>query len=186
AGDQPDSASPAFTDAAEHIDPYVLRGSASASVEKISLMHGDAFLVADARGDLPESEQETGLYWRGTRFLRTCDVFMTGQPLIPLSHSISDEEGTCQIDLTKPVLRVGGEKVYQGTIHARRLLELRDSILTQRLILTSFHPTAVTLKLGVKVATDFRDLFEVRGLTRERRGTLHPPQLAKDRVILTY
>src|SRR5689334_7465654 len=84
----------------DQADPYVLQGSASTSVEKITLKQGDAFLVADARGDLPESEQETGLYWRGTRFLRTCDVFLTGQPLIPLSHSISDEEGSCQIDLT--------------------------------------------------------------------------------------
>src|SRR5215475_9226056 len=100
-------------DSAEQADPYVLHGSASTSVEKITLKHGDAFLVADARGDLPESEQETGLYWRGTRFLRTCDVFVTGQPLIPLSHSISDEEGACQIDLTNPFLRLGGEPVYQ-------------------------------------------------------------------------
>ena len=100
--------------AAEQADPYALQGSASTSVEKITLKHGDAFLVADARGDLPESEQETGLYWRGTRFLRTCDIFLTGQPLIPLSHSISDEEGACQIDLTNPYLRQAGESVYQG------------------------------------------------------------------------
>src|SRR5437879_7882886 len=103
--------------ASDHTDPYVLQGSASTSVEKITLKQGDAFLVADARGDLPESEQETGLYWRGTRFLRTCDVFLTGQPLIPLSHSISDEEGSCQIDLTNPFLRIGSEVVYQGNIH---------------------------------------------------------------------
>src|SRR5215510_3269048 len=121
----------------EQADPYVLQGSASTSVEKINLKHGDAFLVADARGDLPESEQETGLYWRGTRFLRTCDLFVTGQPLIPLSYSISDEEGTCQIDLTNSFLRLGGEPVYQGSIHVRRLLELRHAVLTQRLILTS-------------------------------------------------
>jgi N-terminal domain of (some) glycogen debranching enzymes len=69
----------------EQADPYVLQGSASTSVETITLKHGDAFLVADARGDLPESEQETGLYWRGTRFLRTCDIFLAGQPLVPLS-----------------------------------------------------------------------------------------------------
>src|SRR5579859_3492794 len=77
----------------EQADPYVLQGSASTTVEKITLKHGDAFLVADARGDFPESEQETGLYWRGTRYLRTCDIFLAGQPLVALSHSISDEEG---------------------------------------------------------------------------------------------
>src|ERR1700694_4862110 len=68
----------AFGASGEHGDPYVLQGSASTSVEKITLKHGDAFLVADARGDLPASEQETGLYWRGTRYLRACDIFLGG------------------------------------------------------------------------------------------------------------
>ena len=75
-------------------DPYVLKGSASITVEKITLKNGEAFLVADDRGDLPDSEQETGLYWRGTRYLRACDLFLEGKPLATLSHSISDEEGT--------------------------------------------------------------------------------------------
>ena len=88
-------------------DPYVLKGSASVTVEKITLKHADAFLVADDRGDLPDSEQETGLYWRGTRYLRACDLFLEGKPLATLSHSISDEEGTCQIDLANPFLRIG-------------------------------------------------------------------------------
>ena len=170
----------------EQADPYALQGSASTSVEKITLKHGDAFLVADARGDLPESEQETGLYWRGTRFLRTCDVFLTGQPLIPLSHSISDEEGACQIDLTNPYLRQAGEPVYQGTLHVRRMLELHNNVLTQRILLTSYHSAPIALKLGVKVSADFRDLFEVRGLARDRRGTLHAPQMAREGVTLTY
>src|SRR5262249_2520021 len=186
AGDQPDSASPAFTDAAEHIDPYVLRGSASASVEKIILKHGDAFLVSDARGDLPESEQETGLYWMGTRFLRTCDVFLAGQPLIPLSHSISDEEGKCQIDLTNPFLRVGSEVVYQGTIHVRRLLALTGSQLTETLLLTSFHSTPITVKVGLKLGADFRDIFEVRGLARKGRGGLSPPSMTRGGAPPSY
>ena len=172
--------------AGDQPDPYVLRGSASTSVEKITLKHGDAFLVADARGDLPESEQETGLYWHGTRFLRTCDVFLTGQPLIPLSHSISDEEGTCQIDLTNPFLRIGTEIVYQGTIHVRRLLVLRGHELTQWLILTSFHEAPIALKLGLKLGADFRDIFEVRGMPREKRGQMRPAGVDRDGVTMSY
>jgi glycogen debranching enzyme len=174
------------TSAGDQADPYVLQGSASTSVEKIALKHGDAFLVADARGDLPESEQETGLYWHGTRFLRTCDVFLTGQPLIPLSNSISDEEGACQIDLTNPYLRIGKEIVYQGSIHVRRMLALKGHILTQRLVLTSFHDAPITVKLGLKLGADFRDIFEVRGLAREKRGSLLAPRVARDAVTLSY
>ncbi len=170
----------------EQADPYVLQGSASTSVEKISLKHGDAFLVADARGDLPESEQETGLYWQGTRYLRTCDVFLSGQPLIPLSHSISDEEGTCQIDLTNPFLRAGHTVVYQGTIHVRRLLRLNGNQLTERLQLTSFHADPITVKIGLKLGADFRDLFEVRGLARKERGEQLPMRMSREGALLSY
>jgi glycogen debranching enzyme len=170
----------------EQADPYVLQGSASTTVEKITLKHGDAFLVADARGDLPESEQETGLYWRGTRFLRTCDIFLAGQPLVPLSHSISDEEGTCQIDLTNPFLRIGKEVVYQGTIHVRRMLALRSNELTETITLTNFHGQPLTVKLGLKLGADFRDIFEVRGLNRRERGQIHPPQVSRESITLSY
>ena len=169
-------------------DPYVMQGSASTSVEKITLKRGDAFLVADARGDLPESEQETGLYWRGTRFLRTCDLFLSGLPLVPLSHSISDEEGLCQIDLTNPFLRVGREKtiVYQGMIHVRRLLALDGSRLTERIYLTSYHAQPITVKVGLKLGADFRDIFEVRGMDRKERGTNLPPVMSREGATLSY
>src|SRR5262249_13860929 len=101
-------------------------------------------------------------------------------------HSISDEEGTCQIDLTNPFLRIGKEIVYQGNIHVRRLLVLRGHELTQWLILTSFHETPIALKLGLKVGADFRDIFEVRGLQRERRGQLHQPRISREGVSLSY
>ena len=173
---------------ADQADPYVMQGSASSSVEKITLKHGDAFLVADARGDLPESEQETGLYWRGTRFLRTCDLFLSGLPLIPLSHSISDEEGMCQIDLTNPFLRVGREKtiVYQGMIHVRRLLTLNGEKLTERIYLTSFHSQPITVKVGLKLGADFRDIFEVRGMDRRERGAMTPPTMSREGATLGY
>lgn len=177
---------PSQSHAGEIADLYVLQGSASTSVEKITLKHGDAFLVADARGDLPESEQETGLFWHGTRFLRTCDIFLTGQPLIPLSNSISDEEGTCQIDLTNPFLRIGREVVYQGTIHVRRLLALKGRTLTQRVILTNFHEESLHVKMGLKLGADFRDLFEVRGIEREQRGEVQPAKMGRDSATLSY
>ena len=176
----PDSAS------IEQADPYVLQGSASSVVEKITLKHGDTFLVSDARGDLPESEQETGVYWMGTRFLRTCDIFLAGQPLIPLSHSISDEEGKCQIDITNPFLRVGHEVVYQGTIHVRRLLALNGNQLTETLLLTSFHSTPITVKVGLKLGADFRDIFEVRGMARKERGEIMSPHMSREGVTLSY
>jgi glycogen debranching enzyme len=167
-------------------DPYVLRGSASVTVGKITLKHDDGFLVADERGDLPDSEQETGLFWQGTRFLRACDLFLEGKPLATLSHSISDEEGTCQIDLANPFLRIGNEGIYQGSIHVRRLLKLHENQLSETLILTSFHPTTLRVRIGLKLSADFRDIFEVRGLSRPERGDILPTRVENNVMILGY
>ena len=157
----------------EHTDPYVLHGAASTTVEKVALKHGEAFMVTDARGDLPEEVQETGLFWHGTRFLRSCDLFLAGQPLVSLSHSISDEEGSCQIDMTNPFLQLDAERaLFQGTLHVRRVLELHGRRLMATLTFTSFEPSPLAITIGIKSGADFRDLFEVRGLERAARGTL--------------
>ncbi len=167
-------------------DLYVLQGSASVTVEKITLKHGDAFLVADDRGDLPDSEQETGLYWCGTRYLRACDLFLEGRPLTALSHSISDEEGTCQVDLANPYLEIDNEVIYQGMIHVRRILALREHLLTEHLTITSFHKRALDVSFGLKLSADFRDIFEVRGINRERRGERLPTQVEAGNITLHY
>lgn len=175
----------ASTDA--HKDPYSLHGQASAVVVKIILKHGEAFVVADGRGNLPASEQETGLFWHGTRFLRSCDLFIQELPLIALSHSISDEEGVCQVDLTNPYLTLdSGEHLSQGVIHIQRVLALRGRAFSETMTITSFHQRPVTLSLAMKVVADFLDIFEVRGMTRTRRGLIEPPSMTNDEVILGY
>jgi glycogen debranching enzyme len=171
----------------QFIDPYVLRGAASATVEKIALKHGDAFMVTDSRGDLPDGVQEAGLFWHGTRFLRTCDLFLGGRQLVPLSHSISDEEGSCQIDMTNPYLRIDAEHgLLQGTLHVRRVLELQGRRLTQTITLTSFELSPVPITLGLKLGADFRDIFEVRGLKRAARGTQQPPTVDANVAVFRY
>jgi glycogen debranching enzyme len=173
--------------ATEEADPYVLQGSPSTTVEKIAIKYGDAFMVSDARGDLPISEQETGLFWHGTRFLRPCDFFLEGRPLTALSHSISDEEGTCQIDLSNPYIeRHQDSPLYQGTIHLRRALEIQGPQATQTFTLTSFDQRPITLRLGLKMGADFKDIFEVRGLTPSSGGELRQPHLATDQAVFSY
>lgn len=168
-------------------DPYVLQGEASASVEKINLKYGETFVVLDTRGDLPESEQETGLYWHGSRFLRTLDLFLEGGPLTGLSHSVSDEEGACQIDLTNPYIPHDGvEGIAHGTVHVRRRLRLRGRAFTQQITFTSYREETTTLNVALLVAADFRDIFEIRGMHRGEHGTLAEPTTTAHGATLSY
>ncbi len=145
-------------------------------------------MLTDARGDMPTSEQETGLFWHGARFLRACDLFVEGQPMVALSHSISDEEGACQIDLTNPFLPLPLEEqgIFQGVIHLRRQIVLRGHKLTQIFLLTSFEPSIVNVRVGLKTEADFRDIFEVRGMERAHRGEMLPPHVEPDEVVFRY
>ncbi len=171
----------------EQSDPYVLQGAASATVEKIALKSGDAFMVTDSRGDLPESVQETGLFWRGARYLRSCDLFVDGRPLVSLSHSVSDEEGSCQIDMTTPYLQLGPERVIvQGTVHIRRVLELFGQQLAETITLTNYDLTSAPLTVGLRAGADFRDIFEVRGFKRAKRGTLHHAEVSAEAAVFRY
>jgi glycogen debranching enzyme len=171
---------------AELVDPYVLQGVASTTVEKIALKHGAAFLVTDPRGDLPDAEPEAGLYWRGTRFLRTSNISLTDKPLLALSHFIANEQGSCRIDLTNAPLQVNSEAISQNTIYVRRELKLRGKVLIETLAFTSFYQEPLTIALKLQFGADFADLLEVRGRTRKQRGELHPPQVSHDAVVLSY
>jgi glycogen debranching enzyme len=49
-----------------------------------------------------------------------------------------------------------------------------------------FDLQARSLRLGIDFAADFADLFEVRGMVREKRGQVHEPEVRGERVTLSY
>src|SRR5205823_12165033 len=83
---------------AERIEADTLEETERLSTRQITLKSGDAFLVADVCGDLLSAKQEMGLFWHGTRFLHTCNLFLEGRPLVMLSHHVADVGSVCQID----------------------------------------------------------------------------------------
>ena len=174
----------AADETAEPIDPYVLRGAASTTVEKITLKHGDAFMLTDARGDMPTSEQETGLFWHGMRFLRACDLFVEGQPMVALSTRFQTKKAPAD-RLTNPFLRQPLEQgIFQGVIHLRRQIELRGHKLTQIFLLTSFEPSIVCAR-GTEKLGGFSDIV-VRGMERAHRGEMLAPHVEPDEVVFCY
>src|SRR5436309_10739417 len=80
----------------------LVKGVGNPDIKKIKLKYNETFIVTNVCGDFLLSEREMGLYWQATRYLRTCNLFLAGIPLMPLSHTISDKGDSCQIDLTNP------------------------------------------------------------------------------------
>jgi glycogen debranching enzyme len=126
-----------------------------------------------------------GLFWHGTRFLHTCNLFLEGRPLVILSHHVVDVGSACQIDLTNTALSIDDSTtVKQGEIHIHRVMELQEGALVQTITVTSFHTLPVPVTLALKLGADFRDLFEVRGVMRQERGQFQPARI--DATSLTF
>ncbi len=154
---------------------------------QITLKYGDAFLVADTCGDLIASRREMGLFWHGTRFLHACNLSLQGKPLVMLSHHVTNMGDACQIDLTNASFPLqNGLTIEQGAIHVSRLLELQHEQLVQTITVTNFSAFTVPLTLALKVDADFCDLFEVRGMTRQKHGLKHPPAITDSSLTLQY
>jgi len=156
-------------------------------VKKIVLKYDDIFVVTNEGGDLPVSQVETGVFWHGTRFLRTCDLFLEGQVLTPLSHSVSVTSNACQIDLTNAMVSLDdASKLREDSIYVRRQWQIKKHQVTQVITLTNYHADPVTIKLSLKFGSDFCDIFEIRGTERSARGQMFAPELARSAVMLSY
>src|SRR5690349_15094546 len=105
----------------EQAEPIKLESKESreqTGTSAIVLKGGDAFLIADAHGDFIQSRREMGLFRHGTRFLRTCNLYLEGSPLVPLSHQVATMSDACHIDLTNVTFSCQQQhEVEQGEIH---------------------------------------------------------------------
>ena len=167
-------------------DPYYTRSSASsADIPRLVVKCDDAFVVADDHGDFPElPESEFGLYVGGTRFLQRLDLAIHGQRPILLSAAVADDGRQLAADLTNPDLSHGEIVVLKGrTLRLARRLALGPSELTEVLSAESFGSAPHELLLSWRYFADFADVFEVRGMVRERRGKLLPPVIEAGAVI---
>ncbi len=174
----------------QQIEPIILEvreDREQTGATSLVLKGGDAFLVANARGDFLSSKQEMGLFLHGTRFLRTCNLYLEGCLLVPLSHQVATMGDACHIDLTNVTFLTGDQDVVeQGAIHVSRLIELEQDSLVQTLTVTNFHSSAVAFNLTLAIGADFCDLFEISGISRKQSGKRLTDQQQSAGIVLRY
>src|SRR5262249_39810636 len=94
------------------------------------------------------------------------------RPLL-LSARVKDENELFGVDLTNPDIPVGadGRTLPRDLVHIFRARFLWSGAWHECLRLWNYGPTTVDLSLAFEYEADFADIFEVRGMTRSRRGT---------------
>src|SRR5438132_3736613 len=153
-----------------------------------SLKHNDTFAVFDSHGDIgAASGGNDGLFHRDTRYLSHLEVLINGaQPLL-LGSAIKDDNLNYYVDLTNPDIYADDQIVLlKDTVHLGRTMYLFEGSLRERIVLTNHGADAVQLTLSVIFASDFADIFEVRGIRRNRRGRTWTEMLGGGTVALSY
>ena len=123
-----------------------------------------------------------GYYRYDTRHISHWEMTLNGSPLSLLSSAVN--EGYAGIFLyTNPQT----EKLPQQKITLQREIVLGD-YLWERIILQNFHNSDLELELNMSFGSDFADMFEVRGLNVNERGTrmLPAPGVGGRTLFLGY
>ncbi|RUX44393.1 amylo-alpha-1,6-glucosidase [Mesorhizobium sp. M4A.F.Ca.ET.050.02.1.1] len=150
-----------------------------------ALKQGDCFAVADAYGDIRGAGD--GFFRDDTRVLSEFRLTVGGRQTSLLGASLSQDNVLFTSNLTNlPVQSVGGRDIPQGAIHVERVRLIWQDRLFERITLSNYSQETSAIRVSLHFAADFRDMFEVRGSTRAKRGTAHAAKIDATSVLLRY
>ncbi|GGC49320.1 amylo-alpha-1,6-glucosidase [Chelatococcus reniformis] len=170
--------------------PFVIPASTSLQERRpLTLKHGDSFALFDHNGDaLSGPGSPEGIFHFDTRHLSHLYLTLDGARPMLLSSTVRDDNAAITCDLTNPDIEDGAGTLTleHDLIHLRRSRFLWRAACFERLVVRNFDTQPRQATITIAFAADFADLFEVRGARRERRGTLHRPEVETQRVVLAY
>jgi glycogen debranching enzyme len=170
---------------------YILSTSARIDDRTRVLKHGDTFAVFDRFGDVEGAGIGDlgiyGIYDRDTRYLSRFRLRVGGGRPLLLSSVIKDDNALLAVDLTNAdITRDGAPVIPRGTVHIYRTMCLWNGACHERLSVHNYGDDAIELPLQLEFASDFADIFEVRGLPRKRHGHRLPAHLTRAGVCFAY
>ena len=153
-----------------------------------TLKHGDMFAVFDHRGDMGgEPGNPEGLYYRDTRMLSQFQLLLEEARPLLLSSMTQDDNAVFTADLSNPDLMVDGKiALRRENVHVNRVRFVWSGACYERVLVRNFSDRPLQLRLTYRFASDFADLFEVRGEHRAAHGTARAALESDHGVALVY
>ncbi|MBW4519314.1 MAG: amylo-alpha-1,6-glucosidase [Scytolyngbya sp. HA4215-MV1] len=138
----------------------------------LTLKDDDTFLLTDTLGNIGGCSQDDlnasmGLFCSDTRFLSRLELQIEGRSPILLS-STADKGFELTVLCTNPRIE---DQIAAETIGIKRELVINGGLF-EEVEISNYDTRAVSFELSLSFDADFRDLFEIRGATRERKGQL--------------
>lgn len=164
---------------------YILASSSYADDRTRVLNNGDTFAIFDRWGDIKQlGTGLQGLYHMGTRFISDMELSVNGVRPALLSSSVKDENEILSIDLTNSRMNdQAGHLVEKGVLHISRSKFLFDGVCYEKIEFQNYDIHNHAFECRFTFGGDFKDIFEVRGITRKKRGTLSPPEVVGRRTL---
>lgn len=169
-------------------DPFYIAATAQLMERAARVLKAaDTFGVFDVKGDIVTAEHAAeGIFHEDTRYLSEFRMRIAGGDFLLLGSTVS-EEATLAVDFTNPdVMRQGRVAVPRELLHVLRTKRLEPGLCRETLRFHNYGAERLQLPLSFSFAADFRDIFEVRGMTRVRRGEHHPDRVEHNGVVLAY
>jgi glycogen debranching enzyme len=171
-------------------DRYDILAKSSLAQEKKSVLKsGDIFAIFGHNGDIGAyGLEEFGVYFEGTKFLSKLIFTVEDSHPLLLSSVVKEDNEFLTIDLTNPdLVKSKNKHINKGDLHFLRTIFLRRNVLYETLRITNYGLKKVAFNFGYEFEADFKDIFEVRGMKRKKRGKINRPRLINGRTLqFTY
>jgi len=150
-----------------------------------ALKDRDTFIVADSHGDIAGAAD--GLFHDDTRILSQWEVTLGDKSPTLLSGAVSQDNVYFTSHGLNRAMRIpAGPMGPPGVVHIERKRFLWDERLYERIRLTNYNAEIFVLPVVFRFAADFRDMFEVRGAQRRKRGNTFPAEVGEGSVRFSY
>ncbi len=190
--DRPRANADSPADSVVFIEPRLIPIEKATDLGSVQVLkHGNLFLLTDQFGDIHSDSRGLGLYRDDTRLLSCSVLRVSGErPVVLQGSTGANYRGVIQ--LTNPTLdRNPNDKIRPGqSLLGKKLGITRDRLLSgiaieERIRIVNFAERDETVDILLELADDAADIFEVRGLPRDR-GKLLPIAATSSRVTFRY
>jgi len=150
---------------------------------------GDIFFLCEPNGDVPlGGEHGLGLYYHDCRFLNGYEMRLADAPPEVLV-STAARGFMAILELTNPDIKMAGGTLLNKEelgIEWKRVIDSSKLMLCDIFAFRNYGLQKVTLPFTLAFQSEFEPLFSVRGMVREKLGTLHSPRWKENVLSLRY
>jgi glycogen debranching enzyme len=167
---------------------YIAAGSSPSDDRARVLKYGKCFAVFNRYGDIePLGLGEHGIFFQSSRHLSEFVLSLwEARPLL-LSSTVKSDNFVFLADLENvDVAENGNIVVPRGTLHVVRSRFLWHDVAHEELHIINYGLMPLRVPIRITFAADFADIFEVRGVRRERRGYRLDDRITTNSILMTY